>query len=224
MPKRIFNLCFTAFSVLLLAFSLVTLVITLTSRFSGKTPTMFGFSMHIVVTKSMEPEIMTDDLVIARKTEIADINARFEAGETIDLLYQQGDRIIVHRILSIFPDGRYQTYGINNTGPDSWQVKPEDVVGIRVATSTGWGKFFSFFTKQSWLLFAMILIVLGVIIVTEVINIIRQKQKIEAEKAEKALDEKRGSILDQAKADALAEIKRQTQAPDTGGTADKNGE
>lgn len=89
-----------------------------------------GYSWNYVVSASMEPTIMTGELVIAKQCDFEDI----EVGDIIIYkhTYQNGYTIpIVHRVIE--KNNEYlNTMGDNNPEPDGWNVYPEDVRSIVV--------------------------------------------------------------------------------------------
>ena len=56
-------------------------------------PMPFGFGVSVVLTGSMEPELLPDDLVFVREQE------NYKAGDIV--VYQKDNQLIVHRILEI---------------------------------------------------------------------------------------------------------------------------
>lgn len=81
-----------------------------------------------VATGSMEPNIMTGDMVIVNKTQGA--KDSLEIGDVIQ--YQRGNFTVIHRIIDIendHEDEYYITQGDNNNAPDSGEVTKDMVIG-----------------------------------------------------------------------------------------------
>ncbi|MBR2310751.1 MAG: signal peptidase I [Oscillospiraceae bacterium] len=56
-------------------------------------PMPFGYGAAVVLTGSMEPTIMVDDLIVVKKTE------SFEIGDIV--VFQNGNLLVVHRIVDM---------------------------------------------------------------------------------------------------------------------------
>ncbi len=107
---------------LLLAFLLIcNLYLIFMEHFIGKkSPTIFGFSVAVVASGSMEPALSVDDLIFNRAQE------SYEEGDIIT--FQNGDSLITHRILSVTDHG-YVTQGDANNAADPDVVPKHAVVG-----------------------------------------------------------------------------------------------
>ena len=92
-------------------------------------PMPFGYGTAVVLTGSMEPTIMVDDLIIVAETD------GYEAGDVV--VYQSGASLIVHRIVEIGPD-TVTTQGDANNAPDA-PVRKEMIKGEVVAVISGVG-------------------------------------------------------------------------------------
>ena len=73
-------------------------------------PMPFGYGAAVVLTGSMEPEIMVDDLIIVAEGD------GYELGEVV--VYQSGSILVVHRIVEIDGD-MVTTKGDANNAPDA---------------------------------------------------------------------------------------------------------
>lgn len=92
-------------------------------------PMPFGYGAAVVLTGSMEPAIMADDLIIV---------ARQDSYEEDDIVvYQSGSMLIVHRIVDI-ADGVVTTQGDANNAPDT-PVRLEMIKGEVVGVLSGVG-------------------------------------------------------------------------------------
>ena len=92
-------------------------------------PMPFGYGAAVVLTGSMEPAIMQDDLILV---------ARQENYETDDVVvYQAGSMIVCHRILSI-EDETVITQGDANNAPDA-PIRLETIKGEVVGVIPGAG-------------------------------------------------------------------------------------
>lgn len=134
------------------------------SRSAGATPRFFGYTIHIVVSGSMEPDIQIGDFVLAEDADIADI----QIGD--DVIFNSPDpnlnnMPILHRVQDIIidSDGKVWlvTKGINNPINDEYHVSV--IIGRKIWKSTGIGKLATYFSDVQRLLltgiFAVALIV-----------------------------------------------------------------
>lgn len=90
-------------------------------------PSFFGWKPFIVLSGSMETQIMAGDVVVVKEV---DTNILKE-GDII--AFKDGDIVITHRIKKIKEvdgDIRYITQGDNNNTEDTGYVLPEQVEGI----------------------------------------------------------------------------------------------
>lgn len=90
-------------------------------------PDFMGYKPFIVLSGSMEPEIMTGDMVLVRNTDAGNL----QKGDVI--AYKSGEAVITHRIIDVKTENgevRYVTQGDANDSPDQTTVRPSDVEGI----------------------------------------------------------------------------------------------
>ena len=77
----------------------------------SKTPTFFGIKSFVIVSKSMEPTIMTGDAIFVKQIE--------EENLKVDdiISFKDGESVNTHRIVEIVENNgikRYRTKGDNN--------------------------------------------------------------------------------------------------------------
>ncbi|MBQ3193241.1 MAG: signal peptidase I [Oscillospiraceae bacterium] len=92
-------------------------------------PMPFGYGAAVVLTGSMEPAIMADDLIIVKE------GGEFRTGDIV--VYQSGNMLVVHRIVAVDAD-TVTTQGDANNAPDA-PVRREMIKGHVVATLPGMG-------------------------------------------------------------------------------------
>ena len=92
-------------------------------------PMPFGYGTAVVLTGSMEPTIMIDDLIIVAETD------GYEEGDVV--VYQSGSALVVHRIVEVEPD-TVITQGDANNAPDA-PVRKEMIKGEVVGVIGGVG-------------------------------------------------------------------------------------
>ena len=85
-----------------------------------------SYRVFFIMSGSMEPEIRENSFVIGkvvprdRALEVGQVYAYREAG-------MLGDKIIIHRLIGVSEDGRYQFKGDSNARADERLVEREDV-------------------------------------------------------------------------------------------------
>lgn len=92
-------------------------------------PMPFGYGMAVVLSGSMEPTIMIDDLIV--------VAAREDYQENDIVVYQNGSMLVVHRIIELQPD-TVITQGDANNAPDA-PVRKEMIKGKVVGCISGAG-------------------------------------------------------------------------------------
>ncbi len=100
-----------------------------------------GFALNtqdpvvVVVSCSMLPNLDRGDLLILKGIDPKDLKAGVD-GDIIVYVCPSGqagcppgNKLIVHRLYKINPDGTLVSWGDNNPYPDAWAVKPEWLKG-----------------------------------------------------------------------------------------------
>lgn len=114
--NRISNFAFYGILIILLANGLI-------ARKNNEIPSFFGYSFMHVISPSMEPTIMTDDIAIGKKVYPDD---EIIVGETYIYDSSYGLKII-HRIIDQNEDGDYIFKGDNNEVADYDPVTREQI-------------------------------------------------------------------------------------------------
>lgn len=92
-------------------------------------PMPFGYGAAVVLTGSMEPTIMMDDMIIVAQAE------DYQVDDVV--VYQTGHMLVVHRVIERGPD-TVTTQGDANNAPDA-PVRVEMIKGKVIATLPGAG-------------------------------------------------------------------------------------
>lgn len=93
----------------------------------NQVPDFMGYKPFIVLSGSMEPEIMTGDMVLVKNTDAENL----QEGDVI--AFKSGEAVVTHRIMEVKTENgevSYVTQGDANDSPDQTSVKPADVEGI----------------------------------------------------------------------------------------------
>ena len=125
-------------------------LITKSVMYPDKVPDFFGYKPFIVLSASMEPTIMTGDLVIVK--EVNDANA-LQVNDVISFRDKK-DQVITHRITAIDnTEGlEFVTKGDNNNTEDSSKVKADSLEGKYLARIPMLGSFAMFLQEPIGLL------------------------------------------------------------------------
>lgn len=80
---------------------------------------------------SMEPMLHNGDVVVAlRKSE-------YQTGQTV--VFEKSGGLVVHRLRKLDRTGAWISRGVNNSWDDGWRVRPEDIKGEFLFTSSAIG-------------------------------------------------------------------------------------
>ena len=126
-----------------------------------KVPDFFGYKPFIVLSGSMEPSIMTGDMVFVKETDPDSL----KVGDVI--AYKSGSAVVTHRIVEVKSENgetRYVTQVDANNAADQGMVKPADVEGIYQRRIAGAGNLAMFMqTTTGMILFVVCPLVLFVL-------------------------------------------------------------
>ena len=126
-----------------------------------KVPDFLGYKPFIVLSGSMEPSIMTGDMVFVKETDPDSL----KVGDVI--AYKSGSAVVTHRIVEVKAENgetRYVTQGDANNAADQGMVKPADVEGIYQRRVAGAGNLAMFMqTTTGMILFVVCPLVLFVL-------------------------------------------------------------
>lgn len=95
-------------------------------------PAIFGYSVAVVASGSMEPALSVDDLIVSHR------QADYAVGDIIT--FRSGGSLTTHRVTAVTEAG-YGTRGDANNADDPAVTPPEAVVGRVVAVVPGLGRF-----------------------------------------------------------------------------------
>ncbi len=154
------------------AFSLVILVLVIEGYvfaskvfFKNPQPKVFGYSSAVVLSDSMKPEFVEDDLLFFKKQK------SYEVGDII--IFNDGWSLTTHRIVEITEDGKFITKGDANNTNDSGAVAIDDVHGKVIGKVSKVGAVFKFFQTP----IGLMLIVVVAFCIIEVPNIVKHAKK-----------------------------------------------
>lgn len=108
------------------------LVIVMTFAATAMVPMAFHWEPTIVMSGSMEPRIMTGDVIVAMPVPQDKIKELVQSGQV--LLAKNAEKpgtLITHRVIEVLPNGTgYLTKGDANRSQDDIALLPENIQGI----------------------------------------------------------------------------------------------
>ena len=185
-------------TVLIVALAAAIIINMIYCRARNKPVSFFGSSFAIVQTNSMEPYIMTGDLIIFKTCSYSDVKVGdyivFKAGDGFGKLKGQS---IVHEVIEITEQG-IKTQGknkITNPGPDKDYVTAKNLLGICTYNSAGWGKVFTFISRYG-IIFIIALVAVPFIAkqIIKIVKLSKQKEGEEVVAVEGAADTNSESV------------------------------
>lgn len=148
------------------------LLFVLFARVSGRTPSLFGYSILRVETGSMEPELKVGSIILVKKTDPSTL----KKGDVITYYSQDADirgNLVTHQIYQEprVEDGKYYfiTKGLKNTLPDA-EFDDSKLFGKVMYKIPLLGSFYDFFSK--WYGLAAFAAVMIIAFSAELINLI----------------------------------------------------
>ena len=118
---------------------------------------IFGFKTFVIVSKSMEPTIMTGDAIVVKEVNPEDL----KVGDIIS--FRDGNSINTHRIVEIVSDNgkkRFRTKGDNNKNVDKELVTTSKVEGTYQLRIKGFGKIIKILNSKITLVILLTFLIL----------------------------------------------------------------
>ncbi len=120
-------------------------------------PSFLGIKSFVIVSESMEPTIMTNDLIFITNTSKEDL----EIGDIIS--FKTGDYINTHRIVRIEEKNGEEVYitkGDNNNREDRGYVEFQDIEGKYLFRLPGFGKITEILKSKTTLIILLVFLVI----------------------------------------------------------------
>lgn len=119
-------------------------------------PSFLGYKSFVIVSKSMEPTIMTGDAILTKKVKQENLKVN-------DIIsFVQGNEIITHRIVDIVDENgtiKYKTKGDNNKNEDKEMVSYEKIEGEFQFKLDGFGNVVEVLKNKLTLVILLILLI-----------------------------------------------------------------
>ncbi len=147
-------------------------------------PSFFGYKPFIVLSGSMETEIYSGDIAVAK---VVDVNT-LKVGDVI--AYRSGDSVITHRIVEKVNDSgenKFVTKGDNNNVKDKNYVSFDSVEGKYIFKIKGLGNFAMFLQTPIGMIVCLSIPIILLAVVSMLDN--KQKRKNSMDKEKELRDE-----------------------------------
>lgn len=183
--KKVFDiLCWVIIAVLV-----ISVAITVFSRFRGTNPSVFGYSIYRVSSGSMEPELEIGDVILGKAVDdpmtikVGDVVTYKGSGELAGML-------ITHKVI-VAPENvdgviMLQTKGVANEIADS-PISADRVVSVVICEIEVLAMFYNFFFSPWGLLTIICLII--IVFIDEVISIIRNVTSNDVKREKKDIND-----------------------------------
>ena len=160
-------------STLLIVLELVIIVCIVVCKIGGDTPSIFGYRIYVIVSPSMEPEIMVGDMIIAKEYD----GQTLSVGDVVTYLGREGEmagKVITHKIVEI--DGeRIVTKGAANTLEDP-AITRDDLLAVMAYKTVILSFVYRVISSPAGFI-CLILLPLIAMIVTEIVTLMFQIKK-----------------------------------------------
>ena len=201
--KRVFKWFFSVITALSFIFGLLIFVSVLRAN-SGEVPSVLGYSVMRVKTGSMEPELRTGCIVIAKKTdpqslEVGDIISFYSIDPDPYLNGQPETHRIVERHYLISGEREFITKGDANEADDPSPVMQSNLIGkVVLNLGVASGSVLGILQNPKVIFF---LIILPLIFITfseavNLVNLIVNRNELEEEQTDEAEGENKGKNTD----------------------------
>lgn len=180
--RKIFDKACEILSGILLVFLVAMIAIALVQKVTGQQSQLFGYSITRILTNSMEPTIMTDDVILEKLYEGEQLSVgyiiTFRAPEESSIYVEGMNYTITHRIESIekTEDGGYiiTTKGDNNSRADDFTIDETAVVSVYVTTLSVMTIIFKIISNF-WGFLVLIVLPLVFILIFQIVKLIKLK-------------------------------------------------
>ena len=173
---RIFSTTTCIIILFLIIFNLTLLIETYINP--NKLPSFLGIKSFVIVSESMEPTIMTNDVIFITKAS----EENLKVGDIIS--FHVGDYINTHRIIRLEEkngEDVYITKGDNNETEDRGYVEFQDIEGKYVFKLSGFGTITKILRSKITL---VVLLILLILISYHEVNVSKRKLKRKEERYE----------------------------------------
>lgn len=178
---------------------------------TGNPPSLFGYNAYTVLTNSMEPTIMTKDVIIAKK--VKDVN-QLQVGQIVTFIAPKGfannpsleGKFITHRIEELhLEDGYIITKGDNPSATRDIHIPSENVVAVYCKTS-GFMKGLITVISNPFGFLAIVIVPLVGVLISQILVLVKgaKSKKENLEMGEKDINSEEVKILSNEEIEKIA--------------------
>jgi len=170
--KKQFKIILNIFIWVFIVIAAAITIISLNTKEKGVS-NFFGYIPLSIQSASMEPAILTGDLIVSEKTDVKAL----KEGDVISFFSMEKDKIVIitHRIKEIKNDNgvmSFVTKGDNNELADAKEVAPGDIVAKFGTIKISKGGYLLDFFKSKLGFFICIILPLFIIFVFQLVNFV----------------------------------------------------
>ncbi|MBE6605021.1 MAG: signal peptidase I [Ruminococcaceae bacterium] len=173
MLRKLLGKAGSVLSTLLVAVEILVILFIVVSKMSGDAPSLFGYRMYVIISPSMEPEIEVGDIIISKDYK----GGELAVGDVVTYLGTKGDvagKMITHKIVSINGDS-IVTKGTANLTADP-AIDREEIISVMKYQPAALGAVYGVLTSTAGFI-CLVLLPLGLMIVSEVVNLVLEIRK-----------------------------------------------
>ena len=158
---------------IIVAIEILVIGVIIYSRVTGGVPNIFGYNFYVIISDSMEPEIMVDDVIISKVYK----GEKLEVGQVITYYGKEGsvaNKVVTHKIVGVedTPNGQnIVTKGVKEGATEDPMITQDDVMAVMVCNTKVITFVYSIVSSPVGFLIFIILPLVA-IIVTEIVKIV----------------------------------------------------
>ena len=169
--KSIVNKALHVISIVVVVIEILIVASIIASRFSGNVPQIFGYSLYVIASPSMTPELEVGDMIISRKYD----GGELQVGQVVEYVGKSGDmagKIITHKIVRITGEGDDRvivTKGTANLNEDP-PIAPADILSVMTCKTFLLDKIYGVITSTPGFI-CLIFLPMAAMIITEIVKL-----------------------------------------------------
>lgn len=171
--KKTFRYGSIIISILIFVLAIITVLLSVQAKKENKMMSFFGYSYSVVASPSMEPKIMTKEMIVIKKMNYDSYLEKAKVNEDVLVYYSDVNRrFIVHELYEIREDGLLLK-GVNNDSPDLELVTKDNFVGKVVFHGGAW--FGGLLIGSRFIIVFVLLLFLTFVVLSEVLKVMLKK-------------------------------------------------
>ena len=180
--KNIINAIWNVLTALLVVIEIVAIAFIVITKTSGGEPSLFGYKLYVIVSESMEPEIMVGDVILSKEYD----GQELKVGDVVTFIGKEGKVLgqpVTHKIISVTED-KVVTQGVANTSPDP-EMNLDEIKAIMIRKTVVIGAIYSIIST-TWGFVLLVIIPIALMAGGELIRLIKvmKEGKTEGEENE----------------------------------------